>query len=570
MEWSFRYQRTLSFYSTAISVVAFSHDYTKLISGSGSGDIKIWDTTQWAELRTLRPDGSKNSVPRCVSMSRGGLLACCHPNVICVYSPTFERELTLLPPQDYGPATWRCLCFSPTRTVDHLTGESGEDNALVAWTESALCVYSVESNSTLPRITRSVVHASGPPRVCSFTRCGTRVVCGHEDGQIYVWNASSYTLEKTLIGHLGAITSFDFSIATEEHTSMLVTCSLDKAMRLWEGHERGWQLAYFLSASLVHDHQAVRACQFSKDGNIFVTCGLELVVWKWLPERRNNPDSGAPLVPHQKLKGCMDGMRLRVIAAGETQIVVGTIDGVLGVWSMCSGAPPPNEQIKAEHKDRIEQEMLSASAGELSENAMTKGSLVKKIDKSKTMDGFRLPPKMQPRCAMYKVTESPMYGSPSFQMQQHRMYECTMTSAVRKKRCQDLSLQSPTRGSSRHNNNSLLSPTRGNGNSRNHNSGLSPNGKLNGGSPTLGLSPTGRKMMLTLECTDIPMRRKSDSVLLNENSPLYQSPSAPMLPTIYNGPRGTDRVLPSGNGQLRRAISSSSTMRRVTLEPVMI
>jgi len=439
--WSFKYSRTLSFYSTALSVLEFSHDHSKLISGNGSGDIKVWDAYQWAELRTLQPEGTKNCVPRCVSMSPGGLLACCHENSVCVYTDTGELHLTLEPPQDFGKTTWRCLCFSPTRTVDNRLGESGEDNSLVAWTETSLCVYSVESDSTQPRLTRSVVHATGLPKVCAFSRCGTRVVCGHEDGQIYVWNASSFTLEKTLIGHLGAVTSLEFSLPTKireirdgkpgeptqtvemrspsrlkgepnrPHSSnvgsMLVTCSVDKSIRIWEGHERGWQLAFFLNITFIHDNQYIRSCEFTADGNIFVSCAQELVVWRWQPDWRKLAEGEFPLVPHQKLKGCMDGMRLRVVAAGDNQIVVGSFDGVLGVWTISNEPPPENEIIKS--KDKISKQADQTQKLKGSHHDPRKKFVMRRIDSTtKNPETGRAAPRiLANRCVMQKVSEVP-------------------------------------------------------------------------------------------------------------------------------------------------------------------
>lgn len=412
MDWSFRYERTLSFYSTSISVLQFSTDFTKLISGNGSGDVKVWDVSQWSELATLRHGDGKNAVPRCVGVSPTGALACCHPNVICVYNAKYELELELKPPQDLGATTWRCMCFSPTRAVDEDAGEVGEDNLLVAWTETSLCVYPVTSTSLQPRLTRSVVHSSAAPRVCTFTRCGTHAVCGHADGQIYVWNASSFSLERTLVGHLNAITSLDFSISSEICPSMLVTCSQDRTLRVWDGKERGWQLAYYLSVSVVHDHQAIRSCQFSKDGTFFVTCGTELVVWKWLPESQRTEGGRPPLVPHQKLQGCMNGMRLKAVVAGGSQIVVGSVEGVLGVWSVAQEAPPVQEQLtknKEVTKESNDQKVVESPP---------KCPDMKKPECSSPKNG-KIGAKAQPcsvksgrrqsqRVQMYKVSESPV------------------------------------------------------------------------------------------------------------------------------------------------------------------
>jgi len=417
MDWSFRYERTLSFYSTAISVLEFSQDFTKLISGNGSGDVKVWDVAQWSEVKTLRrPAEEKNRVPKCLSSSASGAIACCYPNLICVYSsPQYELALELKPPQDLGVATWRCLCFSPTNEIT--TGESGEDNLLAAWTETSLCVFSVQSSSVLPRLTRSVIHSSAVPRVCSFTRCGTHVVCGHEDGQIYVWNTSSFTLEKTLVGHLGAITSLSFSTPGGDKSSMLVTCSLDKALRVWE-QDKGWKLVYFQSLTSIHDNQAVHSCGFNKTGSYFVTCAADLVVWKWAPQKEYIDTSGPPLIPHQKLKGCMNGMRLKAVAAGASQIAVGTIDGVLGVWGIVHESPPVQEQLVKPKEHDEKNEKLDDSRPKrlflkLSTDLPAKPWKVdspKRIDCTSGKFVLKSPTNnKRKQKQMYRVTENPMY-----------------------------------------------------------------------------------------------------------------------------------------------------------------
>merc|ERR1719191_1191517 len=51
-----------------ISALCFSPDGHWLISGSGSGDLKVWDTSIWAETRTLR--GTKGEEPRALVVSR--------------------------------------------------------------------------------------------------------------------------------------------------------------------------------------------------------------------------------------------------------------------------------------------------------------------------------------------------------------------------------------------------------------------------------------------------------------------------------------------------------------------
>eukprot|EP00421_Protoceratium_reticulatum_P036287 CAMPEP_0168462048 /NCGR_PEP_ID=MMETSP0228-20121227/54316_1 /TAXON_ID=133427 /ORGANISM="Protoceratium reticulatum, Strain CCCM 535 (=CCMP 1889)" /LENGTH=87 /DNA_ID=CAMNT_0008477415 /DNA_START=54 /DNA_END=314 /DNA_ORIENTATION=+ len=61
-EWHFRYNRRLQCFSHSVSCLTFSTDGAYLVSGTASGDVKVWDTNCWAEAGRLK--GSSRKEPR--------------------------------------------------------------------------------------------------------------------------------------------------------------------------------------------------------------------------------------------------------------------------------------------------------------------------------------------------------------------------------------------------------------------------------------------------------------------------------------------------------------------------
>ncbi|CAE8712473.1 unnamed protein product [Polarella glacialis] len=339
-DWHFRYNRRLSCFSQAVSCITFSMDGQYLVSGTGSGDVKVWDTGCWAEAAKLK--GCRREEPRALVISSAQRwLVAAYGSVLHIFQCTPPWRLEQALPAIVDPTTkesseWSCIAFSPMAEVDHPGGHTGEDNHLAAFSTSYLCVldYSGGWGQDTPRRTRSLMQSARPTSL-AYTACGWWMICGFEGGQLQIWNAFSLTLEKTLSAHTASVNSLSASPRAAPYGSRVVSCGADQALRVW--HSSGWLLEQHLHDTRC-DRAGVRRCTFSCTGNWLVSFASELSVWRVCITRRNR----MILQLHQRLAamGGAEGLRAAAFCSNNDAIAVGSRDGVLGLWTKYAGTPP--------------------------------------------------------------------------------------------------------------------------------------------------------------------------------------------------------------------------------------
>jgi len=339
-EWHFRYNRRLQCFSHSLSCLTFSLDGNYLVSGTASGDVKVWDTGSWAEAARLK--NSLRKEPRALVISPAQRwLVCAYPSVLQIFhcGPPFRLEQAM--PSIVDPATkevqeWMCIAFSPMSEVDHPGGKTGQDNHLAAFSSAALLVldYSSGWSGDTPRRMRSLMQSSKPTSLC-YTSCGWWLVCGFQSGQLQIWNAFSLTLEKILNGHSDRINCLAPSPRAASYESRFVSCGMDQTLRVW--HTNGWLVEQHLHDTRC-DLNGVLQCTFSNSGCWLVSVASELSVYRV----QIRPSGRLVLALHQRLAAICgaEGLRAAAFCSNGDAIAVGSRDGVLGLWTKHPGNPP--------------------------------------------------------------------------------------------------------------------------------------------------------------------------------------------------------------------------------------
>lgn len=339
-EWHYRYNRRLSCFSHSVSCITFSMDGQFLVSGTGSGDVKVWDTGSWAEAARLK--GLKREEPRALVISPAQRwLVAAYGSVLHIFKCSAPWKLEQSLPTIVDPCTketseWSCVAFSPMAEVDHPGGHTGQDNHLAAFSTAHLCVLDYSQgwgSEVMARKTRSLMQSARPTSL-AYTACGWWMICGFESGQLQIWNAFSLTLEKSLCAHADTINSLAASPRAARYESRLVSCGVDQALRVW--HSNGWLLEQHLHDTRC-DRAGVRRCAFSCSGNWFCSVASELSIWRVCITRRNR----MVLQLHQRLAAICgaEGLRTAAFCSHNDAIAVGSRDGVLGLWTKYAGAP---------------------------------------------------------------------------------------------------------------------------------------------------------------------------------------------------------------------------------------
>jgi WD40 repeat protein len=192
--------------------VAWNHDDSKIVSGSGDKTIKIWDGITGELLNTLEGHfGNVTSVSWNHDSSK--ILSSCDGGTIEIWDG-ITCELLLILKDGYHffySVLWnhdstKIACGS----VDHIV------RIWDAITGVVLHRLSGHTNST---------------RCVSWNHDDSKLLSGSDDKTIKIWNTSSGELLKTLEGHSDYVTSASLN----HESSRIVSGSKDKTIKIWDG-----------------------------------------------------------------------------------------------------------------------------------------------------------------------------------------------------------------------------------------------------------------------------------------------------------------------------------------------
>lgn len=338
--WHFCYNRRLASFSNAVSACVCSQDGGWIVSGTGSGDVRVFDTGSWAEVARLRGLRSKEPLSLVFSPSQRWLV-CAYSEALYIFEcggiwklhqtmPSLVDELTQM------KSRWMCVAFSQHQEVNHADGATGHDTHLCALSATHLHVLDYSGGWASDRVlgrSRSLMHCSRPISM-TYSCCGVWLLCGFESGDVQVWNAASLMMQRTLSGHSEAVTCIVSSPAGTKYGPRIVSCSKDQTLRVWRPVAGSW-LQEQQASEPKSGRPGVRSVSFSSDGNWLASLGKELCVWRVCQDR-----DGVSLQLHQFVHEVCgsEGLRMAVFFR-DSGIVAGSRDGVLGLWMKAEGPP---------------------------------------------------------------------------------------------------------------------------------------------------------------------------------------------------------------------------------------
>jgi WD40 repeat protein len=321
--------------------VAFSPDGTRVATGDGTGDVRVWDTTGWREVAALK--GHTENVTA-VAFSGDGkrLVTGSLDGTARVWDVPARKEVVSFP--KHRGAVW-AVAISPKG--DRAASASGGTTVRVWDTAKGEEWHTLEhpqpvnavafspdgkklATAGVDRTVRVWDAATGKEQLplaghtatvlaVAFNHDGTRVASAGEDRVVRVWDVASGREVLTLKGHTARVNAVAFTRTGDR----LISGSDDQTARVWDAVTGAEYL------SLVGHAAAVNAVTFHPKRSQVVTAGEDNTVRVWDPATGRG---GRPLE-----NGHTGPAHVAAFAADRERLVTAGDDKTAKVWDTATG-----------------------------------------------------------------------------------------------------------------------------------------------------------------------------------------------------------------------------------------
>ncbi|KAI0705953.1 WD40-repeat-containing domain protein [Cytidiella melzeri] len=285
-----------------VSAMAFTHDGKKLVSGSGDGSIKVWDM-----------NGDSEEI-LCSNGQRVHCLAISLDNASVAFGSACS-----------GIQVWglneKTAVVQPFRTQDTFTSVAFCPGPNNQWLASATVQGSLHTWNFTDGQTKefNCIDGKSYSKVI-FTPDGEQLLCGSDNGQIYIYEAATLSVLQTLSGHTSSIHSLHISPTT----GYLLSSSGDQTMRVWD-IKRGVVLV-----EPVMENVTIWDAIWSCDGqHISCIASGQACIYDALALPAN---SCRELITNPAATNFP--LRVATISSSNTLIVAGGYDGSVTMWQM--------------------------------------------------------------------------------------------------------------------------------------------------------------------------------------------------------------------------------------------
>jgi WD40 repeat protein len=241
--------------------VAFSPDGKHLASGGDEGEIVIWDTATWREVRKLEadPSGSKGHREDVWGLGFSPdsrlLASASHDETVRIWEVDTGKPRLVLKGHSFH--VWG-VAFSPDGKRLASAGGTSDENG--RFSAGELKVWEAATGRAILNLKVPAFRAYD----VAFSPDGKRLASAWEDKTVKVWDVATGQELFALTGHRGEVNV----VAWSPDGMRLASGSADKTVRLWDVATRQ-QIRTFAG------HHGVA---FSGDGKLLVTGGAEGVV----------------------------------------------------------------------------------------------------------------------------------------------------------------------------------------------------------------------------------------------------------------------------------------------------
>lgn len=181
--------RILKGHTDWVNSVAYSADGGRLLSATVEGEVKLWDTSDWRCIHTLQKTGDYSFQ---AGLSPDGvIIARASGSSLSLHDVSFATEETL----DFPEEVWACT-FSP------------DGRYIAARSLDVVRIWQCADKSLVRSIT-----VSDSLWACrlAFSRDGTRIACGSDNGSVSLWQVASEDPPLVLKGHTIGVNDVSWS-----------------------------------------------------------------------------------------------------------------------------------------------------------------------------------------------------------------------------------------------------------------------------------------------------------------------------------------------------------------------
>lgn len=290
---------SLKGHTGGVAAVAFSPEGSNLASGSQDKTIKLWDATTGQELQSLK--GHKGRVTSVAFSPDGSRLASgATDKAVKVWNAAGGQELASF--QGHSESV-TCVAFDS----EGLRLASGSD-------DSAIKIWDVTTGKELA----SLQGHTNKVWCVSFSPDGTRLASGSDDNTIKLWDATTGKEIASLHGHTKWVTSVAFSPDGRQ----LASGSGDKTIKFWSA-ATGAALT-----SLQGHRNTVTGVTFSPDGTRLVSGSWDKTTKLWDVSPRKDLTS---------FQGHENGVMSVAFSPEGTRLASGSQDKMIKLWDVVTG-----------------------------------------------------------------------------------------------------------------------------------------------------------------------------------------------------------------------------------------